>query len=272
MRNDLHPSRRTPPRLRPARLAALALVALCAPIVVQGQERVVDGGDPVARQALRKTPAEIVLTMTPLALGDSMGGARLSAFAGTGGIASVGLGFRMGRVQGALAMGSQGFQFHEQRFASYGLALGAPLVSRAFAPRLSWTLGLSGAAAIEPRSRPEVGDPWHAGAMLAAPFTVRLQFTDPASAERRSAWRPAPAFALFAAPALAYAAYGERTYALSADPFTVRRGSAFLPALIVGTRVEGLGPLRLHLDYRFTGGSEAYHGDRMTAGIGIAIR
>lgn len=262
---------------RLARPVALAAALAALPTVAGAQGVYVEEGRYVAERAFRQSPASLAIELTPFALGDSLAGAGLGVNAAVAGSAAVGLHSRIGGTQYGLWYGSRSFgSIGRAGESGFGLTAGRPLWSGQLGSRASWTVGAVGAIGF--RRGTEMYRSASGGASIAAPVTMRLRLTapQPTSDERswRSAWRFAPALAVYAAPVLGYGFQrsGERTFLLTGDTTRVSGTQALLPQLHFGARIEGLGPLHFQLGWRVSPGEERYYGTGMSASLGITIR
>ena len=264
-----------------ARSLAVGAVLASAPVAAAAQQPVpppvtfrateVD----MASLAWERNPASLALEMMPWALGDSLGGARLGLEgAVNNSVSALGLDWRFRGAQFSIAVGSaSGFgNFYREQGRSYSIGAARPLGTFQHSQRIGTTIGLAAAVGVQPRV------PGYsvasAGGTVSLPATLRLRFTAPAAsaAERRHPWRASPALALYAAPTLAYGARqaAERIYLT--DTIRVDRAEALLPQLQLGARLEGLGPLRMHLGWRYSPRASDFERNNFSLGVGIAIR
>lgn len=259
---------------RPGFVVPAALLALL-PAAAAAQEVHVERSEAAADRAFRYTPPSLMLELTPFALGDSVAGSRLGVNAAAGGSVALGVhklvrGTQLGVYYGNTSFGS----LHREAGSAFGVMAGRPLLSGQFTPRLGWTVGVAGSVGIRPSS--ELFGAGSGSAAVAVPFSARLRLREARATDEqpswRSAWRFAPAIALYAAPTLAFGVQGasERTF-LDAT-YRTPRSRELLPQLQLGARLEGLGPIHLQLGWRYSPRLEHQAGSGMTAALGFTIR
>ena len=228
-----------------------------------------------AFSAWQRVASSLALELTPWALGDSLGGARLGLQSGISeDIAAVGIDWRFRGAQLSASVASpSGFQNLADHWGrSFALSAGRPLLQGTPTSRLGWSVGAVGSLGYQPKAgRYPVST---LGATVGVPAAVRLRLTSPpeGAEARRSPWRPAPTLALYAAPTLAYGVAPAAEVRFLDDTTRFERAAAVHPQLQLGARLEGIGPLRLHVAWRHSPRGGDWWRDSFAIGAGLAIR